>query len=402
MDLNRFLNSIFLLDTPSALKIIVWGNLMIGILVSVYRSAQKVEDHRIPLTWYATAKFIQCIAWILIMHLHRVPDLVSINFGTSLLFWGLFLEARVFLSISETPSRWIPFAQAAGFLSLLVLFNLSEFCHMHAINRIALSIFIIAIIFAFPGVACFSRKRRSPLRIVIGSLYLSFFVFSFLREITGLFSRSHALFAPFLTESIIFLVLILALFIGGAGFLLLVKEDSDRKILDLAYLDPLTGLLNRRHFTEDALVAFERHARAGEVMSVLFLDLDHFKLINDKYGHSFGDEILRDFSTLIRKSVRTTDLTCRWGGEEFVILLAKGTKAHAVAVGRRLQASISESYFPRHPAFSYTVSIGIHSAVPRDVAGDTLESFIEKSDKALYQAKESGRNCFVVSDESSS
>ena len=91
------------------------------------------------------------------------------------------------------------------------------------------------------------------------------------------------------------------LFIGGAGFLLLVKESSDRKILELAYLDHLTGLLNRRHFTEEALTSFERHGRYNETMAILFLDLDHFKMINDTYGHPFGDEVLRDFCVAHQK-----------------------------------------------------------------------------------------------------
>ena len=192
--------------------------------------------------------------------------------------------------------------------------------------------------------------------------------------------------------------MITVLFIGGAGFLLLVKESTDRKILELAYLDHLTGLLNRRHFTEEALAAFERHARYNEAMAILFLDLDHFKAINDTYGHPFGDEVLRDFASHIRRSVRTSDLSCRWGGEEFMILLSNTTRIHAMAVARRLQQSLSKTRFPQHLAFSYTVSVGLYCAVPRALPGDTLESFIEKSDIAMYRAKESGRNCVIMYD----
>jgi diguanylate cyclase (GGDEF)-like protein len=396
MDMGILFSELFRLDESTTLKIIIWGNLFIGLLVSMYWSVQKNDEHSGSLVRYAMAKYLQCAGWLLSLVMGYLPDVVAVNIGSTLLFFGLLIESRVILAISGTKRTWPFLLQVAVFAVLVAGFNAFEFFFDMRAVRMVGSVFVIMIIMSFPGFACLRHGAQSRLKIVLGVLYSLLFVFATIRVVEEALRVRILLFSPGMIPGLIQLSMIAVLFIGGAGFLLLVKESTDRKILELAYLDHLTGLLNRRHFTEEALAAFERHGRYGEEMTILFLDLDHFKMINDMYGHPFGDDVLRDFASHIRRSVRTSDLSCRWGGEEFIILLSNTTRHHSMAVARRLQLALTTSRFPQHSAFSYTASVGMFCAVPRAVPGDTLESFIEKADKAMYRAKESGRNCVVV------
>lgn len=161
----------------------------------------------------------------------------------------------------------------------------------------------------------------------------------------------------------------------------------------VAAADYLTGLLNRCAFLPQATLLFEKCKRVQANYSVLFLDLDYFKKINDHYGHIFGDKVLVVFAEALNAAIRPKDLCARYGGEEFLIVLAEGTARDARSVAQRIEEKVSQIHFEEYPEFKLTVSIGIHSAVPK--AGDDLDDVIKKADKALYQAKVGGRNQIV-------
>jgi len=199
-----------------------------------------------------------------------------------------------------------------------------------------------------------------------------------------------------LLEDFSLFLFVLLMHIGGAGFLLLMKEEQDARIVELANRDALTGLMNRRCFMEQARSVLASHARFQDEVSVLFFDLDHFKDVNDAYGHHFGDDVLRDFASVLKINVRTCDLACRYGGEEFVILLQKTGKDGAMTLASRIQEFLVSAHFRDRPAFSYTVSVGLVSRIPASGSIDELESIIAESDQALYKAKDSGRNCIVA------
>jgi diguanylate cyclase (GGDEF)-like protein len=398
MNTLDLLDAFFWLDSATVLKIIIWGNLLFFILIAVYRSGQKTVYHRDVLGKYAVSKAVQFVGWILVMFIGRVSDIVSINIANTIVFTGLFLESRVILDISGLRGRLVYRLQLATFILIVVVFNVLQLLDYDRIGLLSVSIFVITVMFAFSGFASIFCAKRSPLRTVIGSLYLLFFVISLLRGVAGMSDLPAVSFDTGLLENVMLLVIALVLFIGGTGFLLLVKEDTDIKILEMALLDPLTGLLNRRHFSAEALGFFERHARNKKEMTVLFVDIDHFKKINDNYGHGFGDDVLKDFASHLRRNVRSTDLCCRWRGEEFIVLLSDTERDHGVVVAQRLRQEVSLSRFYKYPVFAYTASIGLHSAVPRAVAGETFQEFLEKADRAMYRAKQSGRNCVIVSD----
>lgn len=168
-------------------------------------------------------------------------------------------------------------------------------------------------------------------------------------------------------------------------------EISRQKIKRLAAHDQLTGLLNRREFQERTENELERSKRYGLVFSILMLDLDHFKSINDTYGHAFGDEVLESVGSLINEEIRTTDLGARYGGEEFCILLSESTLDEAYQFCERLRKKISNlSFEPSgNSSLNVTCSMGVTEFNDRDAS---LQNLLNQADEALYEAKEMGRN----------
>lgn len=163
-----------------------------------------------------------------------------------------------------------------------------------------------------------------------------------------------------------------------------------RKLEELSTQDPLTGLKNRRYFAHNFHDECARSLRRNESMTLLFLDLDHFKRVNDTYGHHFGDLALQATSNCLKKQCRPYDTVVRWGGEEFVVLLRATDEQSAFHSAERIRHEIESGFSPALP-FPLTISIGL--AQYRD--NDTLESLIDRADKALYHAKQNGRNKVV-------
>lgn len=169
------------------------------------------------------------------------------------------------------------------------------------------------------------------------------------------------------------------------------KENQLRKE---AHTDPLTGIANRRQFLQMATIELERFQRSGEPASLIMIDLDHFKQVNDRYGHAVGDYVLQHFTQTTRGILRNTDHFGRIGGEEFAILLTLSNMSGVSHFVKRYQQLIAQT-----PALSevgeivYTVSMGLTEFDQRD---EDFESILERADQALYQAKENGRNRYEI------
>jgi len=181
------------------------------------------------------------------------------------------------------------------------------------------------------------------------------------------------------------------------GILGTIRNDKDmqigrmiEKLEELSTLDPLTGLKNRRYFAHIFHDECARSLRRNESMTLLFLDLDHFKQVNDTHGHHFGDLALQATSTCFKNQCRPYDTVVRWGGEEFVILLRATDESAAHFFAERIRNTVREGLSPPLP-FPLTISIGL--AQYQD--NDTLECMVDRADKALYHAKQTGRNKVV-------
>ncbi|HPH96535.1 MAG TPA: histidine kinase N-terminal 7TM domain-containing protein [Anaerolineaceae bacterium] len=180
------------------------------------------------------------------------------------------------------------------------------------------------------------------------------------------------------------------------GRLLALHDYTERKRLmavveQLAITDPLTGLYNRRYFSQRAQEELERSARLRHPLSLLMLDLDHFKRVNDTHGHSTGDQVLAHFAGILQTMTRGTDITARFGGEEFIVLLPETGPQEACATAERIRHAVETTPCPCGQLnIPITTSIGLATAP----AGQrpSLENLSQQADLALYAAKHSGRN----------
>jgi len=160
------------------------------------------------------------------------------------------------------------------------------------------------------------------------------------------------------------------------------------RVKQLAYLDGLTGIFNRRFFEMRIVEEIERARRFGSGLAVVMTDIDQFKRLNDEFGHLLGDEALRQVSSLFHQNLRKIDVVCRYGGEEFALLLTQTSARQAVTVAEKLRKLVEEWQFPGVPR-TVTISAGV--AVFPD-HGTTRDELIRSADNALYCAKQTGRN----------
>jgi two-component system cell cycle response regulator len=173
-------------------------------------------------------------------------------------------------------------------------------------------------------------------------------------------------------------------------------RNNVKQSIEMAVTDSLTGLNNRRYMESHLTTLVQSAGNRGKALTLLALDIDHFKQINDTYGHDAGDKVLKEFADRIKKVVRGDDVACRTGGEEFVIVLPETSMPAACSIAERLRKTISESPFdldlPSGP-FQLTVSIGLSSL---DAVAETPAQLLKRADIALYEAKRSGRNRVVA------
>jgi diguanylate cyclase (GGDEF)-like protein len=173
------------------------------------------------------------------------------------------------------------------------------------------------------------------------------------------------------------------------GILLAHRDEATRALERLATLDGLTGVLNRRAWLAHASVELANSTRYGHRLAVLLIDLDHFKQVNDSRGHEAGDHALQFFARALQSACRAGDLVCRYGGEEFCVLMNRAELASTQSFDRRIRAYLAEAA-PRELGHALDYSAGIAISGP---AEDTLEAMLRRADVALYSAKALGRAC---------
>lgn len=164
-------------------------------------------------------------------------------------------------------------------------------------------------------------------------------------------------------------------------------RQNEQRIRELMLTDPLTGLGNRRHLDERLHVEINRARRYGNSLCVIMTDIDHFKGINDTYGHKVGDQVLQGFAEVLQEAVRATDFVSRFGGEEFILVLPETTPQGAVQLAERIRVTLENKHFSgilRH----ITASFGVTCTKE----GDAMEEILLRVDRALYCSKENGRN----------
>ena len=205
----------------------------------------------------------------------------------------------------------------------------------------------------------------------------------------------HAFVSPGSFQSALFVAAAAAVILSSFAFLLLHKERAEGEALRMATMDPLTGAYNRRTFHEIAERELSRIRRAGQPLSIIIVDIDHFRPVNEKYGNRVGDEVLQKIADIVRSALRKEDMLVRYGGEEFLVLLPDVPGPGAVVVAGRIRKSVeAEPIIAGAHALPVTVSIGVSARL--DEGPESIESLLGRADEALALAKQRGRNRVVA------
>jgi two-component system cell cycle response regulator len=167
-------------------------------------------------------------------------------------------------------------------------------------------------------------------------------------------------------------------------------EDMLTRAESLAIMDPLTGLYNRRRFETIFVNEFKRASRYQLPLSLLVIDIDHFKKVNDTYGHQKGDTVLRELAKVIQSTIREVDTAARWGGEEFVVLNPNTSRENGLRAAERVRKAVANHAFTGMSSERLTVSIGVAGIPAPDL--DSHDKMIHAADLAMYCAKKNGRN----------
>lgn len=171
-----------------------------------------------------------------------------------------------------------------------------------------------------------------------------------------------------------------------------VERRLNQRLLDLASTDALTKLMNRMSGDTTLRREISRVERSGSALSIVVADIDHFKSINDRYGHPAGDEVLLRIAEVMRRTVREHDHVCRWGGEEFLIILPDAALSEAAGLAERVRVAVRSDHYATDETVTLSAGVAAYQL------GERVEAFITRADVALYRAKESGRDRVIRSD----
>jgi diguanylate cyclase (GGDEF)-like protein len=381
-----------MLDTFTLLVVLIVSNLlMAGAMWITF--AGRFEGGLGPWTG---SLIVQGFSWMLVAGRNDMPDFISVAVATAFLVycWSLQVSALLEFHHKTTP-RWLLYGPAVIAFLIVVIYVRDP----HARLAVCGVGFGLAQFVTGAGLLYYRVSAEKRTRLLLAG---SFFVMAgglFWLAFTAWFEPESILptFGPRPAPGGSLLAFYGVTIASSFAFLLMHKERGDREKHELATTDPLTGVYNRRTFKELAEPLLSRARRTRGSVSLLLLDLDHFKRINDTHGHLSGDEVLSGFARLARTCLRKEDLLARYGGEEFVVLLPGTSEAAAMALAERIREEVAEAtLYSANDTVRVTVSVGLAGESGEHVA--TLETLLGRADEALYVAKARGRNCVVSSD----
>ena len=378
-----------MIDIRTFMLVLAIGNFGFALLMAGYaRTATANPAMRV----WAWAKAVQgcahLLAWLR-------PDLpyagVVIAANTTLILGSAFEVAAycTFLGFANWKKWLYPFSA----LALLAVHG----ARLGHASSSELTVLISGIIAAFSGAMAWILLRpgvkRSLLRRVIGINDGVFAIVMGARAYAAAVNSHMSVFTPGAVQTATLLAAYLLMIVNGFGFLLLCKEKDDQEMALLATIDSLTGLVNRRAFFERTDSARLLATRLHSPIALMMIDIDHFKRLNDRFGHATGDEALRVFAATAQQTLRDHDIMGRLGGEEFALVLPGTDIEGATQAAERLRQAVSAARLPTSDnQYGITVSIGVVVIDPNE----HINSALARADRALYAAKSGGRDRIVV------
>jgi diguanylate cyclase (GGDEF)-like protein len=333
---------------------------------------------------WSAALLVLFVAGLLFAGRGKLPDYVAISLANFLLWSGVYLTyvgSQRFFGVRPRVGPWM--ALITGVLLFSVWFTFIEPSYL---VRLRVSNMLMAYLFGvhawlvfMQGPTTFARMLTVGVLAATSATQLLRFVTSFNLPV-GADLLDATPYQQVYISSYTFLILLLSI-----GLVLMASDRLRAELEHLATHDSLTNALTRRHMNEACQKELERCRRHGRSMALLIMDLDHFKEVNDTYGHQAGDRVLVNFVAKVNTMLRQPDQLGRFGGEEFVLLLPETSREEAISVADRIRAACALT----DSGPSCTVSIGI-TTHQQDT--DTVDTLLARADAALYRAKTNGRN----------
>lgn len=374
---------------PTMLAMIIASSLMMAASMAVVGWGRRRDG----LGRWAAALLVNAIGHLLIMLRGLIPDLLSIVVGNLMLssvFVGMIAAVYQF---QGRPVRWALLLAPP----LLVLVFVSVFIDNFP-ARVSFVGLVIGLQAVWALLAALSHRHATVGRgqwLLVAGLSLEAVVLGG-RALVAISTHSEAtnILQSSALQTLTFLATFSVVLISSVGFVFMSRDRADENNRVLAALDPLTGVANRRSLIAALDRDVARAQRMREPMALMMVDIDHFKDVNDQYGHPAGDRVLCSVVNVLRQRVRAQDLVGRYGGEEFMVLLPDTGLVGAEQLARELCKAVEESRCPADgvpgPGIAVTVSIGVFGG--RLESGDSWDMLIAAADRALYQAKNNGRN----------
>lgn len=349
----------------------------------------KLTQIKFNLTFFILSKALQGLSWLIRMVVYTNPDYWSIAAADFLLIVGFSMESILFVSFKGDVSKRL----RVFYIGSLIVICSSILIFGPTIPAVK-DLFILTGYIVYMNIISWKlimSTDSTRFQRLIGTFYgtlpiiSSIMFISITDEVTRLGEATSAV------GILYYISILLMQLIGGVGYLLMVNERDESRLREVAIKDPLTGILNRRAFYDYAELLIHKSIRDKVAVALISIDIDHFKQINDTYGHLHGDHILKHLCQHLSLEMRKGDLLARFGGEEFVILLF-GAGEHEVNIFvNRIHKSIHELVNDyQHEMTAFTVSMGVHCGVPDSI--EDLHSMLKYSDDALYQSKNNGRD----------
>ena len=357
------------------------------LLVTQAVSADALKEQRL----WALGNLLAC-AGLLVGAMTFLPDLVHgcLSYGLMGLGQALVLRGLLVFSGRELSQRWVVIIAALALL-LPGYFVLIQPSLSGRLIVTGIYFGIINLISAFTLFREITKTHRPSLWVGVGG-FSAFGIALLLRGFYVLLnpqSSSEDQSSNHVVGITLFAISMAQIAITS-GMLMMISSRFSERLSRLMLLDGLTGTYNRIGLEQLGVRMLTRARRENRHISLAMIDIDHFKAINDIYGHPMGDEVLRHISGLLLAQLRPNDMVVRYGGEEFMLILDSITSSTALAIVERVRVQIDQSpVLIESKTIAYTISIGL---VSTDVCGHDLKKLISIADAALYQAKQSGRN----------
>lgn len=376
-----------MLHTPSLMLV----NIAITATLGLCLAAVSSRTRRDGLALWAWAMATHTLSYTLLSLRGQISDVVSMVVGTGLLSATIALFTEGLYQFQQRrPMRWLAWSP------VVLLVVAMGFLMQDPKARVVLSALIL-LVQSVVILALLIQKHQDT--VGRGQYFemagFAILVLIFVFRIFGAFATStdlSSLTASNQMQTGTFLLSTIALVLICLGLVVMTKERADSQNLDMALHDALTGLSNRRLIVETLTQNLAQAQRSGRALTLLMIDIDFFKRVNDTFGHQSGDRALRGLADCIRGRLRAQDMAGRWGGEEFLVVLPDTDVQGGLMLAEQLRRTVEQARFEATDGrtMQFTISIGLHTL--QAAAAESIDDMVAAADKAMYLAKQNGRN----------